>query len=115
MTDREPLDNLVRIVGGHINGPRDLKNPKWKPIYEWYFGRQHGVVDLAKLILPYMCPRRQDKLRELIKADEDHPQRKAWEHGSLIGYGRYRCECEPCKTRWKIYQRLYYQSKIREK
>src|SRR5436309_2125500 len=67
MTDREPLERLHRIWGGHIYGPYH-NGPNRKPIWRWNFTGRDAIATLFEYIWDDLSPRRQEQAARVMEA-----------------------------------------------
>src|SRR3990167_1043346 len=98
MVDKEPIKKLYNICGGAYYGLHS-RTSTGKPVYRWYIGRRNGSIDLVKLLLPLMSPRRQVQLKLMLKQDiVQHKNNWSLTHGTLYGYEGHKCRCNACKA-----------------
>jgi len=68
MCDREPLERFFEAVGaGKLYGPYQRKGVG-RPIYRWIATRSKEVHHVARLLWPFLSPRRQQQLETAIAA-----------------------------------------------
>lgn len=70
MTDRKPLENVQRLLGGVLadaylapsrRGSGDL------PQFRWEIGRVNEFLRISQAILPFLSPRRQEQISEALE------------------------------------------------
>ena len=64
MTDLDVLQKFQSIVGGGITGP--YTNGHNKPIWYWRETKPENAKRTARLLYPYLCGRRQERIREVF-------------------------------------------------
>ncbi|NBQ69806.1 MAG: hypothetical protein EBU46_13685 [Nitrosomonadaceae bacterium] len=97
MTDRDVVARLHRLLGvGHLSKKQIPKNKRHKPFWSWRLNKRDEVRSLAEMLLPLMGRRRSAKIRELLKAEQDHPALKP-HHGTRNMYERKGCRCHLCR------------------
>jgi len=105
MTDEEPIKKLFDICGGSYYGLHH-HTKSGKPTYRWYIGRRRGSIELAKLLFPLMCPRRQIQLQAMLDKDKtQHKNNWTLVHGTLQGYESHKCRCNECKAAESRYRK----------
>ena len=109
MTDLEPLQESLRIMGGKINGPYDrTKYGAKKLIYSWTLHGYENVERVYKLIKRFLSPRRiiQFDIALSIKP------RKLQPCGTYGGFQRHfrrkEIPCTECSSARNSYQLIWY-------
>ena len=77
MTDLDVLQkayNLFKI--GKIYGPYYRKNPKHKTAWEWSINRHNQVVELCRVIAPYLLSRRLQQMNNMLKGYHSYASTK---------------------------------------
>ena len=76
-TDLEVLETFNRVIGeGHICGPFDLKNPRWRPAYHWTANGE-AVVRVYDKLEPWLHSRRRERFVELLATRRQHESERA--------------------------------------
>jgi hypothetical protein len=116
MTDLEPLEKFMSIMGGSICGPYQAKRLRvdggpMKPVWYYRVGSWVKVIRIANLMLPWLGPRRSAKITEVLSHAPEHPR------GTLacppapiatyLGYSRHRQlgipVCQVCRESVRLY------------
>jgi len=112
MTDEDIIRKIESIIGeGSVT---TYQKPDRKRVWTWRTGNRRTVIDLCKLLLPYMGERRSAKIQEMIDYDLANPKKRQEkgkvQHGTRTMYSSYGCRCEHCKA-----AEAYYYSNERKK
>lgn len=109
MTDQDVLLRLQSIVGGFVTGPHPPRALGSKPMFYWNLSSRGVVVELIRLLRPWMCKRRAQAIDRMLEWHLAHPlfrQRKdAAQHGTIGMYSNHGCRCQLCKNVWNARQR----------
>jgi hypothetical protein len=77
MTERAPLDELQRILGGSINGPYNTQSGfgGTKPLYQWVIYKRSKIIEALRKVQPYLRLKgpRSEALQVLIAWREMNP------------------------------------------
>lgn len=108
MTDKDTIEKLRRLAGGYITKPHVTKGGK--TLYPWCLSMREDVLQLCRLIYPWMGARRQSKIDELFAYARAYPKGRPRsdqaQHGSLSMYaGPKKCRCEPCREAGRAYRK----------
>lgn len=100
MTDEDVIRRLHSLTGrGRVRGPFLTKAfPSAKPQWLWTLGRNDGLEDFLRELLPYMGERRSAKIAEILTAFEAWPARRGPRHGTRQMYEKHKCRCESCRA-----------------
>jgi hypothetical protein len=80
-TDFDVIHKLHKLVGyGKINGPydRSTAGKKRKPFLVWCLHDMYPQVELMNAILPYMCQRRSNRIKECLSLIENSKTRNLY-------------------------------------
>ena len=75
MTDKDVMENFVRIIGyGNLRGPHNTQKKdgiKRKPTYRWAVKKRTEVIRILKLLIPFFGKRRNKKAIEALNHYEN--------------------------------------------
>lgn len=75
MADKDVVQRAAEFMGGHINGPRKVKSPNHRPMYELTSGGYKAAYVMRR-ILPLMGERRSKKILECLASWENRPRQQ---------------------------------------
>ncbi len=82
MTDRRPLEQLERTLGGHVIEHRiKLKSGKTK--YSWTMTRRQ-MIKVLKLVMPYLYSKKEVAKLTLEYAQKVQKRAGMWKNGNII-------------------------------
>ena len=68
--DKDILERIQDRLGGKVYGPYNYQGEGYKPLYHWWH-RGRGVTEAIMLSMyPYMSPRRQKQILNVLKNSE---------------------------------------------
>lgn len=77
MCDVEPLEQMLRIFGGRLTGPKLPKGkPHYRPQYIWHLNGWNVVEAAFEVLHPYLSPRRTAQFERALKDAPPVDQRK---------------------------------------
>jgi hypothetical protein len=112
MTDREPIELVTRILGGHSGGPyTTIKEAAYKPKYRWQVQHWQDIVRVCRLLRPWLGPRRLAQIDRVLACQPEHPRLTRLcltePMADSRGYKRHRRlqekPCRICTTSWNLY------------
>jgi len=87
-TDLDVLEKLQNIFGGSLYF---LNRDKGKPIWRWCVQKLEDVYAICVAVYPFMCKRRQSRIRELVDAFKS-PKCFLPHSVKQVGFNQYRNE-----------------------
>jgi hypothetical protein len=106
MTDREPLEQFERYMGGAIAPtPKTPRQPHHKIQYSYRAYSWRDVIRIGEQLYPWLSPRRQEQVDKVLRQRPEHPRGTAScpkePFPSTAGYQRHRRlgekPCEMCR------------------
>lgn len=81
--EREPLEQLQRIFGGSILGPR-RRSVNRKPIYKWELSSHAAVQNAVAQMWSWLSPRRREQWGSIVKISSEY--QRGWQQCLHAGH-----------------------------
>lgn len=79
MTDEDTIRLAHKRAGcGQVSGPHLPTNKNHKPFWKWRVSRRDHVVELCKVLLPYMSERRTAVIESLLAKEVEKDFEPIW-------------------------------------
>src|SRR5262249_42311059 len=114
MTDREPIEEMVRIFGGSFSDKVRVPSETakgYKVKYGWRVSAWRDIIRVAEAIYPWLSPRRKAQVDAVMAFRPEHPRGElacpSEPFPSVLGYQRHRKlgipVCDICLKSWNLY------------